>query len=514
MQEKLVTDNKEAVWRPSHNPWLVCAAVMLATIIEVLDTTITSVALPNIAGNLAVTTHEATWVLTSYLVSNAIILPAAAWFSGFFGRKRFLISCIILFTIASLLCGVAGSLGFLLFARVLQGLGGGALMPISQAILFESFPKEKHGMAMSIFAIGVIVAPIVGPIIGGWLTDNFSWRWVFFINLPIGIIAVLMAKAFIEDPPYIKKENTMIDYVGFSLMAVGLGTLQIVLDKGQELDWFQSSWICNMTIITCISLAAFIFWELRTKHPVVNLRILKDRNFSGGLIAAMIIGSAMYGIMTLMPLFYQTLLGYSAYLSGLASASLGLGAFSSAIIVGILSRRFDGRVFFVIGLLILGLASLYMGGINLQINMYSMLIPTIAIGFGISTAFVPLSLLSVGHLSNKDMGNGTGLFNLMRNIGGSIGIAVTTTMLARMSQVHQTYLVAHITPYDPMYQEMTKRVGGGMADGLIYRGLLQQSALLAYIDSFYMFGAIGIICIFTVFLFKKVTNKGDMIAAH
>ncbi|MDD3905263.1 MAG: DHA2 family efflux MFS transporter permease subunit [Candidatus Omnitrophica bacterium] len=513
MQKEVVLGNVEAHWRPSHNPWLICAAVMLATIIEVLDTTITNVAMPNIAGNLGVTTHEATWVLTSYLVANAIILPAAAWLGGFFGRKRLLISCIILFTVASLLCGFANSLGFLLFARVFQGLGGGALMPISQAVLLETFPKEKHGIAMAVFAVGVIVAPIVGPIIGGWLTDNYSWRWVFFINLPIGIIAVMMAKTFIEDPPYIKKEKTMIDYVGFSFMAIGLGALQIVLDKGQEVDWFQSPWLCKMSVLTCIALIVFVFWELRVKHPVVNFQILKDRNFSGGLIAATFIGASMYGIMTLMPLFYQTLLGYSAYLGGLASAVLGIGAFVSAIAVGILSRRFDGRIFFVLGMSILGVACFYMAGINLQIGIFSMLVPTIAIGFGISTAFVPLSVLAVGNLANKDMGNGSGLFNLMRNIGGSIGIAMTTTMLSRMSQVHQTFLVGHLTPYDAVYRQTSQAMGRGMGDGLIYQNLLRQSALLAYIDSFYSFGAMAILCAFTVFLFRKVKNTG-MIAAH
>ncbi len=504
-----------ASWRPAHNPWLVCAAVMLATIMEVLDTTITSVALPNIAGNLAVSSHEATWVLTSYLVSNAIILPAAAWFSGFFGRKRFLIICTVLFTVASLLCGLASSLGFLLFARILQGLGGGALMPISQAVLFESFPKEKHGLAMSVFAIGVIVAPIVGPIVGGWLTDSYSWRWVFFINLPIGIISVLMTKAFIQDPPYIKKEKTGIDYIGFSLMAVGLGALQIVLDKGQEVDWFQSPWLCKMSLITCACLIVFVFWELRTKNPVVNLRILKDRNFSLGLIAAMFIGASMYGIMTLMPLFYQTLLGYSAYLSGMASASLGIGAFVSAIAVGLLTRHFDGRIFFASGLLILGAACICMAGINLQIGMFSMLLPIIAIGFGISTAFVPLSLLTVGRLANKDMGNGSGLFNLMRSIGGSIGIAMTTTMLARMSQAHQTFLVGHLTPYDPVYTQTSQALGRGIGDGMIYQNLLRQSALLAYVDSFYWFGIMAILCIFTVFLFRKIDNKsGEIVGVH
>ncbi|MDD5422377.1 MAG: DHA2 family efflux MFS transporter permease subunit [Candidatus Omnitrophica bacterium] len=508
MQKVPVADSVGDHWRPSHNPWLACGAVMLATTLEVLDTTITNVALPHIAGNLGVTPHEATWVITSYLVSNAIILPAAAWFSGFFGRKRVLIVCTVVFTLASLLCGVAGSLGFLLFARVLQGVGGGALMPISQAVLLESFPREKQGMAMAAFGMCVILAPIVGPVIGGWLTDNFNWRWIFFINLPIGIIAVLMTNAFVEDPPYIKKNNAMIDYVGFSLMAIGLGTLQIVLDKGQEVDWFQAAWLCRASIIVVIALIAFVLWELRAKNPVVNLKIFKDSNFSAGMISATLIGACMYGIMTLITLFYQTLLGYTAYLGGLVTSPLGIGCFAAALSIGYLNNRFDNRIFFALGLIVLGLASFGMGNINLGISMESKLFATIAIGFGTMMAFIPLSILAVGHLDKKDMGNGTGLFNLMRNIGGSIGIAMTTTMLSRMGQVHQTYLSGHLTPYDPVYQQMSKAMSPYMANGLIYRGLLGQSALLAYIDTFYLFGTIAILCIFTVFLFKKVKSAG------
>ncbi|MDD5681389.1 MAG: DHA2 family efflux MFS transporter permease subunit [Candidatus Omnitrophica bacterium] len=515
MQNGSAVNSNTVSWQPSHNPWLICIAVMSATIMEVLDTTITNVALPHIAGNLAVSTHEATWVLTSYLVSNAIILPAAAWFGGFFGRKRFLITCIILFTIASLLCGLARSLGFLLFARVFQGVGGGALMPISQAILLESFPKEKHGIAMAVFAIGVIVAPIVGPVVGGWITDNYSWRWVFFINLPVGIISALMTKAFIEDPPYIKRESAMIDYVGFAFMAIGLGMLQIVLDKGQEADWFQSPWLCRAAVITVISLIAFVFWELRTDHPIVNLRIFKDKNFSAGLIATALIGASMYGCMTLITLFYQTLLGYTAYLSGLVSAPLGIGAFVAAVAVGVLSKRFDGRILFTVGLVIISLACFSMGIINLQIGMYSKLLPILAIGFGMMISFVPLSLIAVGHLDNKDMGNGTGLFNLMRNIGGSIGIAITTTMLTRMGQIHQTFLAGHLTPYDPVYQQASGAMNPGIANGLIYMGLLQQSTLLAYIDSFNFFGILTILCLFTVFFYRKVDIKDDgMVGIH
>ena len=513
MQKEPVPAGAAESWRPSHNPWLACAAVMLATTLEVLDTTITNVAIPQIAGNLGVTPHEATWVITSYLVSNAIILPTAAWLSGFFGRKRVLMVCTAVFTLASVLCGVAGSLGFLLFARVVQGVGGGALIPISQAVLLESFPREKQGTAMAAFGMCVILAPIVGPVIGGWLTDNFNWRWIFFINLPIGIIAILMTNVFVEDPPYIKKEGAMIDYVGFFLMAVGLGTLQIVLDKGQEVDWFQASWLCNASIVVVIALISFVLWELRSKNPVVDLKIFKDRNFSAGMISATLIGASMYGAMTLITLFYQTLLGYTAYLGGLVTSPIGIGCFVAALCIGYLSNRFDNRIFFASGLTVLGLACFGMGSINFEISMQSKIFCTIAIGFGTMMSFIPLSILAVGHLDKKDMGNGTGLFNLMRNIGGSIGIAVTTTMLSRMGQVHQTYLTSHLTPYDPVYQEMSKAINPQMANGLIYRGLLGQSALLAYIDTFYLFGAIAIICIFTVFLFRKVKSDGT-IAVH
>jgi DHA2 family multidrug resistance protein len=322
-----------------------------------------------------------------------------------------------------------------------------------------------------------------------------------------------MTNVFVEDPPYIKREGAMIDYVGFFLMAVGLGTLQIVLDKGQEVDWFQASWLCNASIVVVIALISFVLWELRSKNPVVNLKIFKDRNFSAGMISATLIGASMYGAMTLITLFYQTLLGYTAYLGGLVTSPIGIGCFVAALCIGYLSNRFDNRIFFASGLIVLGLACFGMGNINFEISMQSKIFCTIAIGFGTMMSFIPLSILAVGHLDKKDMGNGTGLFNLMRNIGGSIGIAVTTTMLSRMGQVHQTYLTSHLTPYDPVYQEMSKAINPQMANGLIYRGLLGQSALLAYIDTFYLFGAIAIICIFTVFLFRKVKSDGT-IAVH
>ena len=288
-------------WRPRYNPWLIAFSVMLGTFMEVLDTSVANVALPHIAGSLSATPEEATWVLTSYLVSNAIILPTAAWLGGVFGRKRFLLACILLFTAASMFCGVAPRLDLLILARILQGLGGGALQPIAQAILLESFPPARRGAAMAAYGMGVVVAPILGPTLGGWITETYTWRWIFYINLPVGALAFLMVQAFVEDPPYIKNRRPgRIDYIGLVLMAIGLATLQIMLDKGQEDDWFA--------VITAGSLIAFIVREFRTDHPIVDLRILKNRNFAVGTVLITILGLVLYSTIAMLPLFLQTLM--------------------------------------------------------------------------------------------------------------------------------------------------------------------------------------------------------------
>src|SRR5947208_6320385 len=329
-------------WTPSFNPWLIAASVMLATFMEVLDTSVANVALPHIAGNLSATPEEATWVLTSYLVSNAIILPAANWLGRFFGRKRFLIVCIILFTVSSAVCGAAASLGMLIVARIAQGAGGGALQPIAQSVLLESFPPEKRGQAMAVFGMGIVVAPIIGPTLGGWITDNYSWRWIFYINVPVGALAVFMANAFVEDPPYIKNQRPgRIDYVGFGLMALGLAALQLVLDKGQEEDWFSSSFIVWALILTVVALVAFVIWELRSSEPIVNLRILSDRNFAVGTMLMTVIGVVLYGTIALLPLFLQTMMGYPAVQSGMAVSPRGIGSIISMIIIGRLVGKID-----------------------------------------------------------------------------------------------------------------------------------------------------------------------------
>src|SRR5277367_2005438 len=317
------------------NPWLIAISVVLPTFMEVIDTSIASVALPHIAGSLSATTDEATWVLTSYLVANAIVLPASSWFSLKFGRKRFLITCIIIFTVSSFACGAAWSLGTILLARAVQGAGGGALQPLSQAILLESFPPDKRGMAMAVFALGVVVAPVLGPTLGGYLTDTYSWRWAFYINIPIGIFAIFMIMRFVQDPPYIKNAKPgKIDGIGLGMLAVWLGALQIILDKGQEDDWFGATWIRWTALLLAVSFIAFLWREFTHDKPLVDLRIMLNRNFGVGCIQIGVFGAVVYGMITILPLFYQTLLGYTALSAGLAVAPRGIGAIFAMPFVG------------------------------------------------------------------------------------------------------------------------------------------------------------------------------------
>jgi DHA2 family multidrug resistance protein len=505
------------VWKPSFNPWLIAASVMLATFMEVLDTSVANVSLPHIAGSLSATTDESTWVLTSYLVSNAIILPTTNWLGHYFGRKRVLIVCIAIFTLSSALCGAAASLGMLLFARVLQGAGGGALQPIAQAVLLESFPAEKRGSAMAIYGLGIVVAPIIGPTLGGWITDNYSWRWIFYINVPIGILAVLMAHSFVEDPPYIRNQKPgRIDYIGFGLMALGLATLQIVLDKGQEDDWFSSSFITWATVVMIVALVAFVIWELRSKEPIVNLRILANRNFAIGTVLIAAMGIVLYGTIAILPLFLQTLIGYPALQSGLAVSPRGIGAVISMIIVGRLVGKIDGRFLIMFGFGLMGFSTYLLSDIDLQISMGSIVWPQIISGLAMGFVFVPLTVMATGTLTPEQIGNATGIFNLMRNIGGSVGIAAVTTMLARGAQLHQATMVSHLTPYDPAYQQRLQELTAALAArgnpmtalqqayGAIYGTLVEQATLLAYIENFRLLAFLCLICAPAALVFRKV----------
>jgi len=507
-------------WQPRFNPWLIAFSVMLGTFMEVLDSTVVTVSLPHVGGSLSSTPEEATWVLTSYLLSNAIVLPLTGWLGRRFGRKRVLMTCIVVFTAASALCGAAGSLGVLILARVLQGVGGGALQPMAQAILMESFPLARRGSAMAAFSMGVIVAPILGPTLGGWITDNYSWRWVFYINLPIGLLALALVNLFVEDPPYIRSGRAgRIDYIGFGLMVVGLGALQIMLDRGQEADWFAASWVRWFAVVAVVTMIAFVVRELLVREPIVDLSILTERNFAVGFGLSTVLGVCLYGTTSMLPLFLQTLLGYPAVDSGLAVSPRGLGAMGASIVVGRLIAFIDPRLMVATGLGLLAASSYMFAGLTLQISMGSVVFASILNGLSTGMIFVPLSLMTLGRLRNEQMGNAAGLYTLMRNLGGSVGIALATTVLARNSQMHQAVLASHLTIYDPISEAARQNLQKFLATqtdpvtaaqqalGMLYNLLVRQATLLAFLDVFRSISLLALACVPLAFLFARVLPR-------
>ncbi|MGA2852181.1 MAG: DHA2 family efflux MFS transporter permease subunit [Terracidiphilus sp.] len=496
------------------NPWLVTVSVMLPTFMEVLDTAIASVALPYIAGSLSASNSEATWVLTSYLVANAVILPASNWFARRFGRKRFLLICVIIFTVASFFCGAAPSLGVILLARVMQGAGGGALQPLSQSILLESFPIQKRSMAMAAYGLGIVVAPVLGPTLGGWLTDTFSWRYAFYINIPVGILAVFMIARFIHDPPYIKNAKVgPFDNLGFGLLIVWTGCLQIVLDKGQEDDWLGALWVRWAVAALVIALVGWIWHSWTHPKGLVDLHILRDRNFRTGCFLIALLGMCIYITIAILPLYYQEVLGYTAFSAGLVVGPRGVGSFIGSPMVGFLGSRIDNRKLLSAGFLAFGICAMVFGTVNLDIGPYTLLIPITLTGFALSFVFVPLATLSTSTINRQEMGNATGLFNMLRNIGGSIGIAMATTALIRRSALHQTEIGAAIPPY--MLQQKSTAIAGYLAHhvgqaqarpgsfGLLYGLMEQQSALMSYVDVFRWTAVLAFFCAGAVWLFKK-----------
>jgi len=494
------------------NPWIVAIAVMISTFMEVLDTTVVNVSLPHIAGSLSASIEEATWVLTSYLVANAIILPITGWLANYFGRKRLLMMSVTGFTAASFLCGFAPTLPLLIFFRIVQGAAGGALQPLSQAVLLEAFPAEQRGKAMGFWGLGIVVAPILGPVLGGWLTDSYSWRWVFYINIPVGIGSLLMTRAYVFDPAYIRRQAGGVDWWGIGVLALGIGALQVMLDKGQQEDWFSSNWIVALLIVSIASLAAFVLWELRARAPVVNLRVFLDRSFATGTFLMTMLGFVLYGSLVLLPIWLQTLLGYPSLEAGVALAPRGLGSFLAMPLVGAMLAKADPRKFLASGLVIASLTLFRFGQLNLNAGYWDFFWPQFIQGISLAFLFVPLTTITMGHVAREQMGNATSIFNLLRNTGGSIGIAAVTTLTSRFQQVHINRLGEHVTIYSPNVWHGFGTSSKGVAQlfGMVQR----QAAILSYLDVFWLLGAIFLALVPLVFLTRKPAKAAGPIAAH
>lgn len=515
----------------SINPWVIAVTVTLATFMEVLDTSIANVALPHIAGNLSASTDESTWVLTSYLVSNAIILPLSGWFSGLLGRKRFYMACVALFTLSSFLCGLAPSLGVLVLFRILQGAGGGGLQPSEQAILTDTFPLAKRGMAFAVYGIAVVVAPTIGPWLGGWITDNFSWRWIFYINVPVGILSLLLTSFLISDPPYMQrtslKRGFRIDYIGIGLIGLGLGSMQIILDKGQRDDWLSSGFIQVFFILMLIGILAGIIWEWRQKEPVVDLRMLKDRNFAVATVAMFFLGFVLYSSTVLIPQFLQDLLGYTAEMAGLALSPGGLVIMLMMPVVGLLVSKVDTRILIGVGCVICSVSLFVMAGWDLNIDFSHAMRARMLQGLGLAFLFIPINVAAFAYVPKEKTNMGTGIINLARNIGASVGIATVTTMLQRRGQEHQARLVDHVNVWSPALSRLTngttlRLISYGsspahaalQAKGLVYNIVQGQSAMLAFVDDFKMLGVVFLAVIPFLLLMRKPKVPARGVPVH
>jgi DHA2 family multidrug resistance protein len=517
-------------WKPRHNPWAVALTVTLATFMEVLDTSIANVSLPHIAGNLSASEEEATWVLTSYLVSNAIVLPMSAWISRLIGRKRFYMMCVALFTVSSFLCGLAPSLGVLVMLRVLQGAGGGGLQPSEQAILADTFPPARRGMAFAVYGMAVVVAPAIGPTLGGWITDNFSWRWIFYINVPIGIISLLLTSRLVEDPPYLKREvargRVHIDYIGLGLLVLAIGSLQLVLDKGQEKDWFSTTWIAVVLAVALYSLAVWIIWEWRHPEPIVNLRLFKNRNFATAMFFTLILGMVLFSTTVVIPQFLQLLLGYTAEKSGEALAGGGIIMLLMMPIAGALVTRMDPRLMMAMGFLGTAAALRFIAThLSLQMDFETAFLLRTFQAAGLAFIFLPSNTLAYVGVAREQNNQVSAMNSFVRNIGGSVGIAMITTLVTRQAAKHQNYMVARATPGSPAFQQMA----AGLSQTLAQKGaahplqqayariaglITGQATTLAYIDVISVMALVVALLTPFVLIMKKPKAGAAAAAMH
>ena len=511
---------EQDIWRPRFNPWLIAVVVALAAFMEVLDTSIANVALPYIGGNLGASNDESTWVLTSYLVSNAIVLPISGWLAGRFGRKPFFMICVGVFTLSSFLCGLAPSLELLLLFRVLQGAGGGGLQPMAQAILADSFPPEKRGLAFAVYGITAVTAPTIGPTLGGWITFNYSWRWIFFINLPVGIMTWLLVRRFVEDPPYLAKlkaAGVKLDYIGISLLVFGVGALQVLLDKGQEDDWFGSRFITTLVIVAAACLISLVIWEWFHKSPIIDVRMFRNFNFASSNVMLFMLGVVLFSSLVLMPLFLQTLVGYTSQVAGLALSAGGLFLLFEQPIIGLLTTKFQARRLIAFGWLALSAAMFYSTQrIDLQISFVAATVVRVTQVIGLGFLFVPISLVAYVGIAPEKNNSVAGIINFMRNMGSSVGTSLVTTLLARRSQLHQNRLIEFTRVDNFSFQNsvtgltrqfsvsgMSVHEARGASVAAIYQALLAQATSLAYIDIFMVLCVASAIMFVLSFLLEK-----------
>jgi DHA2 family multidrug resistance protein len=505
---------------PPHR-WMIAIAVMSSAVMQVLDTSVVNVSLPHIAGSLSSTVDEATWVLTSYLVANAIILPITGWLAGVLGRRRVLLMAVAGFTLSSLLCGVALSLPMLIFFRVVQGATGGGLQPLSQAVLLEEFPGKEQGKAMAFWSLGIIAAPILGPTLGGWITDTWTWRWVFFINLPVGVLSLLLISQYVYDPHYLRRRTMGVDAWGIGMLAVGMGALQIMLDRGQEKDWFGSTLIRTLCVVALVCLAAFVLRELRARDPIVHFSLFRSRTFASGVVLVTIMGFVLYGSLVLLPLFMQTLLGWTATTAGIWNSPRGVGTALCMPLVGfLLGRGWDARRLLIIGFAVTGLCFFGYSRMTLESGTWDIFWIQIVQGFALGFLFVPMATLTMSPIPKAETGYATSLFNTMRNIGSSMGISFVTTLMARREQFHQQILGSHFTPSSTLGQQAMARfapflahqgfdrvTAAQKASGLLYRMLQQQAALLSYADAFFLMGILILLNIPVVLLMRGAEHN-------
>jgi DHA2 family multidrug resistance protein len=509
-----VSETSPAV--PTINPWIVAIAVMFSTFMEILDTTVVNVSLPHIAGDLSATVDESTWALTSYLVANAIVLPMTGWLAMQFGRKRLLQVSVLGFTISSFLCGLAPNLPVLVVFRVLQGLCGGGLQPLSQAVLLETFPPQDRGKAMGFWGLGIVTAPIFGPVLGGWLTDSYSWRWVFYINIPVGIASLVMTHLYVFDPPYLRKKTETIDYSGIVLLALGIGALQIFLDKGQEADWFASHAMVVLAVLAVFGLLFFTIRELTTDHPIVDLRALKERTYAAGVFLMTVLGFGLYGSLVLLPILLQTLLGYPSLQAGLALSPRGVGSALAMPAVGAMTGKVSSRLLLTLGFVGAAGTLFWFGALDLNTGYWDLFWPQFLQGVCLGFLFVPLTTLTMSRVAPERMGNATSIFNLMRNIGGSVGIAYVTTMVARKEQTLTNTMGSHLSLYDPSVRAILERFKAGfMAAGAdastamaraqeaLWGALQRQAAMLSFVQVFRFLGVVFLVMVPLIFVMRS-----------